>query len=244
MPLVSGGQAPYAPPLGVTEILRRFRDRGLATPITTEVVERAGVSETLSRRTVQALKLLGFIDTEGMPTPEMEAMSRAPEAEYKEMLGEFVSAAYGDVFQFADPATDSYDRVRDAFRPFNPKGQQERMVTLFLGLLDYAGVDTSAASVSRRRQDSAAPTKPRPGTPKVSKGSETSTRRRKRDTTDSSTPDTNALPAGLVGLLHQIPAPGKSWTKERRDNFMRAFEAVLDYSVAVAEDALTEEDGS
>jgi hypothetical protein len=40
------------------------------------------------------------------------------------------------------------------------------------------------------------------------------------------------LHAGLVGLLQQIPGAG-GWTVERRDNFLRAFTAVLDFSVPV-----------
>ena len=236
MTLHSGGQAPYAPPSAVTEILRRFRDRGLTTPITKEVIERAGVADTLSRRTVQALKLLGFIDADGMPSEELLAMSRAPEAQYKEMLGEFISGAYGDVFQFADPATDTYDRVRDAFRAFDPKGQQDRMVTLFLGLLDYAGIDTSAASASRRTESAGSSQRPVVG--KAAKAAKATSSRPKPDPVGSRASVEHALPPGLLGLLQQIPQGGRGWTQPDRDNFVRAFTAVLDFTVPVRPEVL------
>src|SRR4051812_10520402 len=122
MPLTAGGSAPYAPPATVIEILKRHRDRGLPGPWTTEVFERAGVPETLSARTLQTIKLLELVDSEGNPTPELEAINRLPEAEYKSQLAELLCGVYSEVITFADPATDSIDRVRDAFRPFNPRG--------------------------------------------------------------------------------------------------------------------------
>ena len=92
MPLSPDALAPYAPPGSVIEVLRRYRERGLTKPFTTDVLERAGVPASLSRRTLQALKLLGFIDAEGIPNPEFEEASRAPEEQYKERIGELITA--------------------------------------------------------------------------------------------------------------------------------------------------------
>ena len=150
MPLTAGGTAPYAPPSTVTEMLKRFRDRGLQTPITNEVLIRAGVAETLAQRVLQTLKGLEFLDDKGEPTPTFAQLQRAPEAEYRKGLADMLKATYAEVYQFADPAQDGLDRIRDAFRPFNPVGQQERMITLFLGLCEYVGVDISAAMQDKR----------------------------------------------------------------------------------------------
>lgn len=239
MTIEAGSNAPYAPPTAVVELLSRYRDRGLSVPITTDVVERAGVSPTLSRRTVQTLKLLGFIDNEGMPSSELEAMSRAPEGQYKQMLGEYLAGVYKEVFAFADPATDPYDRVRDAFRSFDPRGQQDRMVTLFLGLLEFAGVDISAAVASRKRTDTAADKKKATGSTKKAAGASTGTKADKKGSTGQSAPpaDSGVLPPGLVGLLQQIPRDGKPWTTERRDAFLAAFRAVLDFTIPIGNEA-------
>lgn len=240
MSIAAGGNAPYAPPATVIDVIQRYRERGLTTPLTTEVIERAGVSPTLSRRTLQALKLLGFVDSDGAPSKEFEALSRAPEVEYKEMLGEFIAGTYIDVLSFADPATDSYDRVRDAFRAFNPKGQQERMVTLFLGLLEHAGLDISAAAGSRRRDPKVGPKKSTVAK-KAAAGSVTAKRTTQVVTPDLGVHGTGDLPPGLLGLLQQIPRDGKTWSTARRDAFMAAFTAVLDFTIPLDDSPATHE---
>jgi hypothetical protein len=241
MPLTAGGTAPYAPPGTVIEMLKRHRDRGIPGPWTPDVLERAGVSETLSQRTLQAFKLVELLDSEGNPTPEFEAVNRLPDAEYKERLGEMLCGVYGEVITFADPATDSIERVRDAFRPFNPRGQQDRMVTLFLGLLDYAGIDVSVAMAGKRANTVAAGAqrvqrmingeRNAKATPAKTKNTRTQTR------PDEPTALAVGLPPGLVGLLHQIPRDGDAWTTSRRDAFMQAFTAVLDFTIPVDDQA-------
>ncbi len=237
MALVAGGTAPYTSPASVIEVLTRYRERGMTTPFTKEVLERAGIPATLSGRTMQALKILDFVDGEGNPTDAFRDVSRAPDAEYKQRLGEMLCATYADVLSFADPATDSYDRVRDAFRAFDPRGQQERMVTLFLGLLDHVGLDTSGASGSRK----SAPREPG-AAQKVQPSRRTSGTRKPAEPSKGAKKATGAisviqgdLPPGLVGLLHQIPRDGKGWTEDRRDSFLQAFRSVLDFSVPITE---------
>lgn len=237
MTFKSGDTVPYAPPQTVIDVLRRIRDRGLPVPVTSEILERAGVSETLSNRTLQTLKLLNFLDAEGAYMPEFDAANRAPEDQYKSRLGDLILGKYQEVVTFADPGTDSYERVRDAFRGFNPVGQQDRMVSLFLGLLDYVGADTSAATRKRPDGAPAAPQRsaaPRSQRPKKSvsanrNGSPTKSDVARREPAD----DLAELPPGLVGLLRQIPLGGAGWSAATRNTFIEAFTAVLNFSVPV-----------
>lgn len=243
MTLTAGQTGPYAPPAGVIEFMRRYRDRGLPVPITTEVLERAGIPETLSQRTLHSLRLLNLVDSEGNPTPEFEEASRAPDAEYKQRLGELLTDVYGEIITLADPATDSYDRVRDAFRGLNPRGQQERMVTLFLGLLDYAGLDTSAASASRKREPAKAGNgAARPTTVRKTAAKKVAAGDKSRNADSEHNHNMDDLPAGLVGLLRQIPRGGAGWPSSRRDEFMKAFGAVLDFSVPVRDSEPSEDE--
>jgi len=41
-------------------------------------------------------------------------------------------------------------------------------------------------------------------------------------------PDT--LPAAVQGLLRELASIGPTWTRERRDQFMKVWEAVVDFS--------------
>jgi hypothetical protein len=243
MALENGGNAPYAPPATVLEMITRYRDRGMTTPINVEVLERAGIPESLTRRTLQALKLLEILDGDGNPTSAFEQATRSGDEEFREKLRDMLTTAYGDVFSFADPAKDSYDRVRDAFRGFNPRGQQDRMVTLFLGLMEFVGVDVRAAAGSRTRE--VAP----PSGRSAKKAPTTAVRKGAKDdpgtgagTARTQTvhpvgigPAADDLPPGLVGLLHQIPRGGAGWPAAQRDAFLAAFTAVLNFTIPVRE---------
>ena len=107
MALIRGGNAPYAPSATVIETITRYRERGMATPITTDVLERAGIPESLTPRTLASLKLLGILDGDGNPTPDFEKATRSPDDEYKEKMRDLLIDTYGEVLSFADPAKNS-----------------------------------------------------------------------------------------------------------------------------------------
>jgi hypothetical protein len=227
MALSSGDQAPYAPPGTVIEILRRCRERGLPQPLTPEVLERAGVSPTLSQRTLHTLKLLAFVDSEGKLDPEFEAANRAPDDEYKQRLGDLITGTYSEVINFADPGTDSYERVRDAFRGFNPRGQQDRMVTLFLGLLEYVGMDVGAATASRPSRRGTGPKQPttrvgREPSPRGGAKTGRGTRHRPEPRQDGT------RDAALVAWFDTRPDPETPWPSSDRDVFMKTLRAIVD----------------
>jgi hypothetical protein len=134
------GPAPYTSPSTIIHIVERFRERGLQTPFDADVLIRAGVSEGLAQRTMHSLRQLDLIDDQGNPSDALDSLRLAPGGEYKDRFAEVIRAAYAPIFQYVDPENDPLERIRDAFRPYSPVGQQGRMVTLFLGLAEYAGI--------------------------------------------------------------------------------------------------------
>jgi len=195
----------------------------MVTPITQEVLIKSQVvSESLAPRTYQALKLLDLIDEQGQPTAALKEMSTCPSPEFKERLAALVRGVYAPIFSFADPATDPLDAVRDAFRGYEPRGQQDRMVTLFYGLCEFAGiVDESPKRTTGRSTAASRPAnKPRKAVSDVGVAKES------MKVTEVPT----GLPAPLKGLLDDLAAIGPTWTKARRDQFLAVFHAVLDYS--------------
>src|ERR1700693_349909 len=124
MPIEPDGQAPYAPTGRVITILEGYRNRGLQTPFTLDVLMRAGITEPLAPRTLRSLKALDLIDDDGQPTAAFEQLRKASSEEYKARLAAVIHAAYAEVFQYTDPATDPPEKVRDAFRHYQPVGQQ------------------------------------------------------------------------------------------------------------------------
>lgn len=234
MPLRPGDTAPYAPPAQIRDVIAKFRDRGLGTPFTIEVLARAGVPESLIPRTLKAFENLELTDENGNPTEALEGLRRVPTAEFNDHLAKIVKGVYADVFQFVDPATDSLEQIGDAFRPYNPAGQRRRMVTLFIGLCDAAGLipDEAPAKPGAERTTHATSrarkaTKGSNGTPRSSKPSAAKTSSRKGYG--------GTIPRELVGLLESLPQDGEGWTQARRDKFVTAFKVVLDFAVPIIE---------
>jgi hypothetical protein len=220
------GPAPYAPAATVLSLIAAFRSRGLQTPFNQDVLLRAGVPDSLVPRTLQALKLLDLIDPDGNPTTQLEGLRRAPEAEYKQRLEAVIRAAYAEVFQYVDPAKDGTVKVRDAFRAFEPIGQLGRMVTLFLGLCEAAGIipenpkKQSGASPAARPR----PSNARPKAPGSTRPPSVGANLRAQE---------GLVPAAITGLLQSLPGNGKGWSQDQRDRFLKTFEAVLDFCVPI-----------
>lgn len=230
MPVTPASPAPYAPPSAVLGIVGRHRSRGLPSPIDADVLGRAGISQSLVPRTLQALQALDLIDADGRPTANFENLRLAPENEYKNALAQWLSGAYADVLTFIDPATATEVQVRDAFRTYNPVGQQPRMVTLFITLFAEAGIvpqKEPKAAQSRPRERRAAPPKPE------RKGGLMFVKTALGNATVGNV-QVSMHPA-LAGLLSSIPQSGKNWTKAQRDLFLNAFGNALDFVVPIGE---------
>lgn len=228
--------APYAPSATVLMVIERYR-RGLPAPINREVLGRAGVPDSLLARTLQALEILDLIDSEGRPSQAFDAIRRAPEAEYQARLRDWLNAAYADVLNFVDPATADETAIRDAFRNYDPVGQQPRMVSLFQGLYTAAGVITAPARQPRpvaQRTTVRRLLNPKAPAPKASPNVIASTARK------MASPALATIPPALGGLLESLPDAERGWTQAKRDKFVATFATVLDFCIPiVADDADT-----
>jgi hypothetical protein len=242
MPLQPGGKSPYTTPTAVTTIINGYRDRGLGTPVTQQVLIRAGVPESLARRTMQALRLLELVDENGTPTPQLEAFRQARGEDDFQVCGqEWLRGVYADVLQYADPSTATPTKLTEAFRGYDPNGQRSRMAVLLLGLWEFVGLPVPEAARSESRS------RPRPSGPSKLRASRPSAPSRAAKSTPRVATEFGDLPPGLVGLLRQIPRNGGAWTQERRDQFMDAFAVVLDFSVPIGiedRDSATAEDAN
>lgn len=228
MSVQPNGPAPYAPPQAVLSVINRYRDHGLREPFDTEVLIMAGVSESLAPRTLQAFKLLELVDEGGHPTEALRQLAHARSDEYQERLGEIIRGAYADVFAFADPASDDIRRIEDAFRGYTPRGQRNRMVTLFLGLCQEAGI---VQTPPRRQAVESA-------NPQVRSAKQPKAVAKKAPKTNAADVVTGDIPRPLAALLGELPVPGVPWTKERRDTFLLTFGALLDFLYPVRPDVV------
>lgn len=237
MPIVADGQAPYAPPATVLSIIQGFRDRGLQTPFTLDVLARAGVSESLGPRTLQSLKLLDLVDADGEPTQLFNDLAKAPQAEVGDRLVAILHSVYQDVFKFVNLDEDDYQRVRDAFRHYKPRGQQERMVTLFLHLCHEAGLTEEILKPPRTAKTSKPATNRQGSQPpkkaKAPAASRSTAAPPKVETefTPSPAPSSGQHPL-IRGLIQSLPESGSEWPERARNAWVKAalanFELVYD----------------
>jgi hypothetical protein len=158
-----------------------------------------------------ALISLDLIDEGGLPTPTLESLRLAP-----------------DIFAIVDPTKDDETRVRDAFRGYNPVGQQARMVSLFLGLCANAGMISDKPASAPR---------PRPAAPRASAPPPRSAPLRfvaaAKAGAKNLAKNPSGLPPALAGLLESLPDASDGWTAADRDKFLTAFKVVLDFCIPV-----------
>lgn len=231
MPVTADSPAPYAPASAILALIDRHRNKGLPAPVDADVLVRAGISGSLIPRTLQALQTLDLIGEDAKPTPALERLRLAPEAEFKARMTEWLNATYADALSYVDPAADDEVRIRDAFRSYSPVGQQPRMVTLFIGLFAAAGIaPEKQKAVARKPQRITATTKVA-----ATRQKETRIQRLGRDGDDLITGQafSSNLPPALAGLLASLPTNGQSWPKQERDRFLQTFGAVLDFCFPV-----------
>lgn len=231
MPVTIDQPAPYAPPSAILELIERHRNKGLPPVVDADVLARAGISDSLIPRTLQALKILDLLTEDGRPSEVFEGIRLAPTSEYQQRLTEWLNAAYADALIYVDPATADEVDVRDAFRKYVPTGQQGRMVTLFIGLFTAAGVMPPKQKAAPRKvlsNGQAIKPRPKPRTSAAPTSSPTPSPAGRQHT-----PSHTGLPAALGGLLATLPVDGQGWTQAQRDKFMTAFPVILDYSYPI-----------
>jgi hypothetical protein len=237
MPVTAEKPGPYATAGSMLDLIGRYRSRGLPVPIDNDALARVGIAMSLIPRTLQSLHTLDLIDAKtGMPTATFDALRLAPEDEYKKRLEDWLKGAYADVFLIVDPAKDGEARIRDAFRTYQPIGQQERMVLLFQGLCTAAGLMTAPEKTSRSAP--APRSAPAAGATAFTPRQRTLAKRivAERFKNGPRHPPRGPaadLPAPLAGLLAGLPAEGDSWTAAERDKFLTTFKAVLDFCFPV-----------
>jgi hypothetical protein len=217
--------APYAPSSAIIDIIDRYRNKGLSTPISAEVLARVGVTDSLIPRTLKSLQQLDLIGEDGRPTAQLEGLRRATTEEFKPRLADVVRSAYADVFQFADPATDDETRVTDAFRLYNPVSMRPRMISLFLGLCEAAGIIPEREAKTTRSGTGKKPAAKR--TSDTARPQRAATVRYNVRTDDG----LGLVPEPILGLIRAIPLDG--WTQARRDKFISTFEHVLDFAIPI-----------
>ena len=188
---------PYAAPANIIGVLTRARSRNLPEYITNDFLRLSDIPETVYGRVMQALRFLAMVTEDGQPSETLRAISAAPEAQYKELLGAALRTAYAEDFERVDPAQDPQSKIQDAFAPYQPRSQTQRMVILFLGLCREAGIPVLDIPRDRKMQTASKENRP-PSRQNQSRGG------RRREGHDAPKPPSPPRGADLQGVAFGI----------------------------------------
>jgi hypothetical protein len=139
MPIENDGPAPYAPTANVVRAIDHYREKAPSV-MTKELLIRLGYPEAYANRTLRALRIFDLITDDGTPTDAFKELQRASDEEFRGRLEQVIRTAYGEVFEVVDPATASDSALDAAFRRYTPQPQRDKMIALFMGLCDAAGM--------------------------------------------------------------------------------------------------------
>src|SRR6266850_6649623 len=208
--------APYCPPGTLLLVTRYYRKQDVPPTLTKERLTQLGVPDTLLNRTWGALVFLGLIDEGGKTTEDLKAIRFANEEQYPKVFGGILRKAYADIFSVIGETAAANDvKLDNAFTPYTPGGQRDRMKILFIGLCAEAGVPLGVTRTERKTRVEASAARParaqRTGKPAV-RGGGGPVQKRGQITPEG--PD-----AALVAWFNSRPDPSKAWPHEAREKW-------------------------
>jgi hypothetical protein len=213
--------AAYGPPAAVISVLHHFRQREVPDTISMTTLTQLGVKDSLQRLVWRSLVFLGLVEESGATTETLKALRMARDDEYGTVLSEVITAAYADVIAHAPPATATRTQLLNAFRPYAPASQHERMIGLFLALCKEAGMSVAQpAKSSSLRPPSADRRTSRPPRPAAGSG--------------NGGPPPSSTPAPAIsthdpiitGLFQKLPPSGSDFSTAALEEWMAALKAV------------------
>ncbi len=200
--------APYGPPAAILKVISHYRSHEVPEKLSETTLIQVGIKDSLLRVVWRALAFLGLLRDDDTTTDDFRSLRFASDEEFPHVLGGIVQKAYADILSNYDPATAKRGDLMNAFRPYSPASQHERMVTLFLALCQAAGM-----AVADKPKESSVRTTDRPAI-------RTTPRKRASETAitppierHEATPRIDPL---LKALFDKVPNSGEPWPNFER----------------------------
>lgn len=158
------------------DFFRRIADGQAPSNFTTQYVKDLGFASSNFRAVIPLLKSLGFLSPDGVPTNRYHEYRNL--ARSRQVLGDAVKEAYGDLFTIKAKPTDA-DRalIEGKFRSVhNATANTSRlMASTFYALLDLADLDTPEQQKAEQKPKEESTTGTKPDAAPAAKPTETIT---------------------------------------------------------------------
>lgn len=137
-------KAPYVSTRAIRLFLDRVRSVSTPEKVDIDRLQDYGVSPGNAPALLSALKFLGLLDSQGVPTEDFRAIQTTG-AEFCQNLEQVVRRAYADVFDRFDVATAERELIRNYFARRYSVSQAESATAVFTDLCGQAEIPLSGA---------------------------------------------------------------------------------------------------
>ena len=227
---------PYPPAAKTVGVVRRIHEGTAGSNLSQKQLVSLGIAEGNSDRVQKALRFLGLVDAEGTLTPLAIRLRKATSDEYPTLLAEIVRSAYAPVFVlYPDPGAASAIDMNNAFKPYDPAGQRQNMIALFMALCREASMAQGAA-----------PRIGRPPAPKTNR--DTSVAKKTLDQPGRVDPPPpppgqqhvySRLHPAVQAWIDEMPDNGTTWDRADFESWLAIFRASVERAYKIEAQAAT-----
>lgn len=141
----------YVLPIGrLPDLFKKIRDGQAPVQVTIQLLKDWGFKSTNDRGFIQLLKALGFLSSDGKPTQRYN--DYRDHSKSKQVLGEAIREAYGDLFLItAEPKDSDREAIEGKFKSFHNASDNvaSLMVKTFYCLLGLADLKENKAKTNQ-----------------------------------------------------------------------------------------------
>lgn len=232
MPKLSENFAPYTSIGNMLVLLGRIRKGWTPSSIDGGEMARAGITSGNANRTITTLQFLGLIDEDNNTTSTWKAIATSTTNDYPKVLEGVLRNAYSFIFEIhPNPAEATDVDIANAFAKSEPLNQRTRMVSLFRGLCQEAGL-IAGDPLTRDRK-----TNTKQSGSKNTKNNSSEDFNPKIQKTFIAPPVVDSSLRwynDLQTLMGRLPNPDNPrWTKTERDRWLTALQSMLDLLIKI-----------